>query len=374
MKGRPDARTEGVPPGRSEKLRAALLEHYCRHRRHLPWRDVSDPYRIMVSEVMLQQTRVETVIGYYEPWLERFPTLDALADADEGEVLKAWEGLGYYRRARNLQRAAQVVRDRPDGAWPRSLDGLRELPGVGEYTAGAVASIAFGEPVPAVDGNVRRVLSRLFEEPAPSAGWLRDTAQGLVPTRNPGDWNQALMELGQAICVPRSPRCSECPIATWCSARASGTQDAHPAPVRRAAPRRVTLVLAVLEADGRVMLQQRPQEGLLGGMWAFPELEVDAGGRGGDARRGGDAHRDASIGLAKGAGCVVAGAPASLPSVAHRFTHLHAVYLPWVVPIAVATPGDRRVWVDPDGSLDFAIPVAQQKVPTSLAHRSAVEV
>ena len=151
----------------------ALLDHYDREHRALPWRGCSDPYRILVSEVMLQQTRVQTVLAYYDAWLERFPDVEALADAETDEVLKAWEGLGYYRRARNLHGAARLIRERPDGGFPDTYARLRSLPGVGDYTAGAVASMAFGEAVPAVDGNVRRVLSRLFDEAEPRASWLR---------------------------------------------------------------------------------------------------------------------------------------------------------------------------------------------------------
>ena len=172
-----------------EELQEALLHHYDRSARELPWRRDTDPYRVLVSEIMLQQTRVETVKGYYERWLERFPALDDLACAEEEEVLKAWEGLGYYRRARNLHRAARVVREEHGGVIPTDSAGLLMLPGVGEYTAGAVASISFGERTPAVDGNVRRVLARLFDVSAPKPAWLRETAAGLVNADRPSDWN-----------------------------------------------------------------------------------------------------------------------------------------------------------------------------------------
>ncbi|HSM59782.1 MAG TPA: A/G-specific adenine glycosylase, partial [Longimicrobiales bacterium] len=218
-------------------LRGALLDHYDRTRRRLPWRGQTDPYRIWVSEVMLQQTRVDTVIPYYRRWMARFPDVDSLATASEDEVLLAWEGLGYYRRARHLHAGAAWVRDRHDGRVPDSVEELRRIPGVGEYTAGAVASIAFGEPAPAVDGNVRRVLARLFDEPAPTRAWLRDRAGHLVDPGRPGDWNQALMDLGAAVCTPRSPSCGACPVARWCAARAAGTQAERPAPaVRRPVP------------------------------------------------------------------------------------------------------------------------------------------
>ena len=205
-------------------VRSALLGHYDREARPLPWRRDTDPYRVLVSEVMLQQTRVETVTGYYDPWLERFPTVRELARAEEDEVLKAWEGLGYYRRARNLHRAAQMVHDDYAGSLPPTYSGLLTLPGVGEYTAGAVASISFGEVVPAVDGNVRRVLARLYDMADPRPAWLRKTAGDLVDPGRPGDWNQALMELGATVCTPRSPECRGCPIAEWCAARAESAR------------------------------------------------------------------------------------------------------------------------------------------------------
>ena len=196
-------------------FRRALLGHFDRSRRALPWRSERTPYRVMVSEFMLQQTRVETVIPYYERWLRRFPGWEALADAGEDEVLRAWTGLGYYRRARNLHRAARVVRERFGGELPKEPAALKRLPGVGEYTAGAVASIAFGRAVPAVDGNVRRVLCRILDVAAPTAGRLREEAARLVDPGRPGDFNEALMELGATVCTPRAPGCGGCPVRGW---------------------------------------------------------------------------------------------------------------------------------------------------------------
>ncbi|HBD99516.1 MAG TPA: A/G-specific adenine glycosylase, partial [Gemmatimonadetes bacterium] len=222
----------------------ALLDHYDREHRALPWRGCSDPYRILVSEVMLQQTRVQTVLAYYDAWLERFPDVEALADAETDEVLKAWEGLGYYRRARNLHGAARLIRERPDGGFPDTYARLRSLPGVGDYTAGAVASMAFGEAVPAVDGNVRRVLSRLFDEAKPPASWLRWKASELLDAERPGDWNQALMELGATLCSPRSPRCGACPVVEWCASHRAGTQEQRPAASVKAKPKKLRIELA----------------------------------------------------------------------------------------------------------------------------------
>ena len=205
------------------EIRRRLLSAYDVGKRDLPWRGEEDPYRIWVSEVMLQQTRVETVVPYYRAWMDRFPTVEALAEADEDEVLRAWQGFGYYSRARRLREGARVVRERFGGCLPRSSLELRDLPGVGEYTAGAVASIAFGEVVPAVDGNVKRVLARLFDVPTPSPAELRALAADLVDPKRPGDFNQALMELGATVCTPRAPLCGECPLDSICLALERGT-------------------------------------------------------------------------------------------------------------------------------------------------------
>ncbi|NCG33321.1 MAG: A/G-specific adenine glycosylase [Proteobacteria bacterium] len=334
---------------------SALLAHYDRVQRDLPWRGETDPYRILVKEVMLQQTRVDTVLRYYDPWLRRFPDVETLAVADTDEVLKEWEGLGYYRRARNLHAAAQVVRAR-GGEFPRSYGALLRLPGVGEYTAGAVASIALQEPVPAVDGNVRRVLARWYDEELPTAAWLREKATALVHVERPGDWNQSLMELGATICTPRAPKCAECPMAKWCAANTAGTQAFRPAPARKARAKPASFLLAVLEADGAVLLTQRPDEGLLAGMWAFPErLLVDAPEDLGDL----DA-LTAEVAATLGAEPV--GPGRGLQTVGHRFSHIHARYKPWVVSVRAPVLRDGYSWVRP-GQIDgLAVPVAQRKV------------
>jgi A/G-specific adenine glycosylase len=262
-------------------FRRRLLDWFDAGGRDLPWRETSDPYRIWVSEVMLQQTRVEAVIPYYRRWLERFPDITALAGAPEEEVLGAWAGLGYYSRARNLHRAAQVVRERHGGEVPRDPDALRALPGVGEYTVGAVASIAFGIPLPAVDGNVRRVMARLTDTPDPSPAELRRWAGDLVDRKRPGDFNQALMELGATTCAPRNPECGVCPVAGFCAAARAGTQADRPSRRRKARVRDVAWGVAVLLAEGpggpRVLARRRPSEGLLGGMWEFPSDVPEAG-------------------------------------------------------------------------------------------------
>jgi len=261
-----------------QQIQRRLLDWYDGHRRPLPWRDALDPYRVLVSEVMLQQTRAETVAPYYERWTARFPTVEALAESDQEEVLGLWSGLGYYSRARNLHRTAMIVRDRHDGWIPDSVEALRELPGIGEYTAGAVASIAFGRCEPAVDGNARRVLSRLFDLEAPTPGEFRRLAGALVPGDRPGDFNQALMELGARVCRPRSPDCESCPLRTSCLSRVRGTVDLRPARRRRKRiPNYAIGTAVIVSATDRTLLVRRPVNGLLGGMWEYPGLETDHG-------------------------------------------------------------------------------------------------
>lgn len=269
---------QSLPDSAVVAIRGALLAFFDASARPLPWRKTRDPYAVWVSEVMSQQTRVETVIPYYDRWLSRFPDVAALAGAAEDDVLKAWEGLGYYSRARNLHAAARLVRERYGGALPDSYDALRTLPGVGDYTAGAVSSIAFGGRHPAVDGNVRRVLSRLLDHPAPPAALLRNVAGALVPAERPGDFNQALMELGATFCTPRAPRCSRCPVMHHCAARAAGTQEERPQPkAGKPIPTFDMATAIVRTTDARLLVVRRPRGGLLGGMWCFPAVEVRPG-------------------------------------------------------------------------------------------------
>lgn len=257
---------------------ARVVEHYRRSRRDLPWRRTGDPYAIWVSEIMLQQTRVQTVIPYFERWLERFPTVSALAEAPLDQVLAAWSGLGYYSRARNLHRGAREVVARYDGALPGRAAELRNLPGVGRYTAGAIASIAFGEPAPLVDGNVARVLARVYavdDDVKSTAGQkaLWALAERLVPETAPGDFNQGLMELGATVCTPTSPQCLVCPLAALCRARAQGrTAELPVMPRRKRAGElpRLDLIAAWVERRGRLLLARRRADGLYGGLWELP--------------------------------------------------------------------------------------------------------
>jgi A/G-specific adenine glycosylase len=271
------------PAGKHAALRRGLLAFYDQSARALPWRGVRDPYAVLVSEVMLQQTQVKTVLRYYPAWMRRFPTLGALAAADVADVLHAWQGLGYYSRARRLQQAAQAVVERHGGRMPSSREELLELPGIGEYSAGAVSSIAFGRAEPLVDGNVVRVLTRLFGlrgDPgrAPLKPRLWTLARELVPNERPGDFNQALMELGATVCTPRTPRCAECPVARVCIAREKGLTARLPELPERRAATEVRSVAAIVRSGSRVLLRRLPDGApRWAGLYTFPFVELRDG-------------------------------------------------------------------------------------------------
>jgi A/G-specific adenine glycosylase len=261
--------------------RRALLGWYDRQRRDLPWRRTKDPYRVWVSEVMLQQTTVKTVVPYYEAFLKRFPSLTALAEEPEEEVVAAWSGLGYYHRARNLHRGAQAVAERHGGRFPRTLEAALAVPGVGLYTASAILSIAHGLPLPVVDGNVRRVLARLLALQGPEYrkdGPYYNRAEELLDRERPGDWNQALMELGATVCTPRNPGCDACPLRSACRARELDLVSELPEGRARRAPVDVKVAAALVERDGRVLLVRRPEGRLLGRMWEVPQTTLESRG------------------------------------------------------------------------------------------------
>ncbi|MDQ0902490.1 A/G-specific adenine glycosylase [Paenibacillus sp. V4I7] len=258
-----------------------LLDWYQTHKRDLPWRRSKNPYYIWISEVMLQQTRVDTVIPYFHRFVEQFPTVEALATAPEENVLKAWEGLGYYSRARNLQTAVREVHERYDGIVPQNKEEISSLKGVGPYTSGAILSIAYNKPEPAVDGNVMRVLSRYFliEEdimkPATRTK-MEKLARELILEGTASDFNQALMELGAMVCTPRSPHCLTCPVMAHCSAREAGMEEALPIKKKAKPPRPELRAVALIEGtgenEGKWLIRQRPQEGLLARMWELPHV------------------------------------------------------------------------------------------------------
>ncbi len=252
-----------------------LLQWYANHARQLPWRVVVSPYRTLVSEIMLQQTRVDTVIPYFERWMQRFPDINTLASANEQDVLMLWEGLGYYSRARNLHKAAKLIADVYQGEIPDQPSQLRLLPGIGAYTAGAIASIAFNLPVWTMDGNIRRVIARimniqtLLASPAFEAA-CQHALEDLLPMDQAGDFNQALMDLGASICLPKNPHCSLCPIKAHCLAEQAGTQNELPRRKTKAAIPHHIVTAGIIQKNGNVLLCQRPEGSMLAGLWEFP--------------------------------------------------------------------------------------------------------
>jgi A/G-specific adenine glycosylase len=279
-----------------QEIAPLLLAWWDAGHADLPWRQTRDPYAIWIAEVMLQQTQITTVIPYYERWMARFPSFEVLAGAPLDDVLKVWEGLGYYSRARHLHAAARQIVGVYGGRLPDSVGELMKLPGIGRYTAGAIASIAFDASAPVLDGNVIRVLSRVFDIEemvtlTPTRQRLWQLAEAVLPAGRPGDFNQALMELGQLICLPRAPRCLTCPLHVLCLARRRGTQLERPVrPPRKRTPH-YDVVAAAIWLDGRpapggrFLIAQRPLTGLLGGLWEFPGGKVEPGESLADAMR-----------------------------------------------------------------------------------------
>ena len=356
-------------------LRAALLAYFRQHARSFPWRSDSDPYRVLVSEVMLQQTRAAVVSPYFERWMQRFPTISVLAAASEEEVLKAWEGLGYYSRALRLRRAAREIVRRHGGRVPTTADVLRTLPGIGPYTAGAVASIAYGSAVPAVDANARRVLARLMNEPEPAPRMLEEWAGALVDPADPGGFNQALMELGARICLPRSPRCGECPIPGHCRARQAGTQAVVPARRPRAPLPEYTVACAgLVSGEGEsslALLRRRPAGGLLGGMWEVPGEAFDDRAEAGRVaselagRLTGAGRRERTDRPTRGMPVRI-GPVRELRPVRHEFTHRRVTYLPFAFEVSAVDwlpdlPGPYR-WVSRGRARELPMGVAQRRL------------
>jgi A/G-specific adenine glycosylase len=350
---------------RLQTVRRKLSAWYGRHRRELPWRRTTDPYAVWVSEGMLQQTQVATVRPYWARFLRRFPDAAALAAAEPDEVLKLWEGLGYYTRARNLHRAAREVVRRHGGRLPGSVAALRRLPGVGRYTAAAIASIAFGAQEPVLDGNVVRVLARVFRvvgDPRSAAAQRRllRLAQRLLPRGGAGRFNQALMDFGATVCAPRRPRCARCVLRACCRAAARGEQDRLP----QRAPRRPlphhTVVAAVIRKRGRVLIDRRRPQGLLGGLWELPGGKVEPGESLADALRR-EVREEVGVEVAVGD---------ELVTVRHAYTHfritLHAFLCRPLRGRARAIDCAAVRWVRPGELRDYAFPRANQRVLDAL--------
>jgi len=335
---------------------ARIVAWFERHGRHdLPWQRERSPYAVWVSEIMLQQTQVATVIPYYERFMQRFPDVRALAGAPQDEVLHHWSGLGYYARARNLQRAAQQVVDEHNGLFPQEIAAVEALPGIGRSTAGAILSLALGQRHPILDGNVKRVLARHAAVP----GWPGETAvlrrlwelaEAHTPQQRVGDYNQAMMDLGSGVCTRSAPRCDACPVATDCAASRQGTQADFPGRrPKKALPVREVRMLLLRDPHGRVLLEQRPPQGIWGGLWGLPEL---------------DPEQDPGLWCAQN-GLVIAGPARELPPRRHSFTHFHLHILAQEIPLAEpgcrVMDGEQRVWYNlrhPDAR-GLAAPIAR---------------
>jgi A/G-specific adenine glycosylase len=330
-----------------------LLAWFDRTRRDLPWRQNKDPYRILLSEIMLQQTQVQTVIPYFEKFLQRWPTLADLSGADEEQVLKNWEGLGYYSRARHLLAAARLIRTKYDGQMPVDEKVLRTLPGIGEYTAAAILAIAFGQPVAAVDGNIVRVFARLTAtgwNPAdlPQRREVRRLAESILSPERPGDWNEALMDLGATVCLPRLPLCPACPLAGLCLALERGLTSQLPLrPAKKVRPAQDRIVLVLTRPD-QVHVRLRPTPGLLAGLYEFDWLDPLL-------RLPGESAADSVARLFPAAGILALG------SLTHDFTHLR-----WAMTgFRVAGPGPELN--DPTGRWVDTTELAALPFPTALA-------
>ncbi len=346
---------------RPTSVRRRLLTWYDANRRDLPWRGARDPYRIWVAETMLIQTQVDTVIPYYHRFLGRFPDVHALASAHLDEVLKLWEGLGYYARARNLHRAARIVVEEHGGQLPADETKLRELPGIGPYTAAALLSIAFGQSSLAVDGNLRRVISRVYDLRRPTQAQLRELGAPLLDRDRPGDVNQALMDLGSTLCAPRSPRCPECPLEPVCLACARGTAEARPA--RRKSRKRPhhDIAVGVVWRGDEILIAKRRPEGLLGGLWEFP---------GGKPQPGESLEAAVVREVAEELGVKI-DPGRKIASVDHAYSHfeitMHAFHCRYRSGTPQPLGCQEYAWVKP-GELDrYAFPAANRRVLERLA-------
>lgn len=265
-----------------KSIGTCLVEWFCRNQRALPWRRHYDPYAVWISEIMLQQTQMTKVVPYFERWMDRLPNVRAVAEASLDELLQLWEGLGYYSRVRHLKKAADIILARYGGQIPSDEKALRRLPGIGDYTAAAIASLAFGRDVPVLDGNAQRLTARLldWEKPVEDPRTKKAFHEALGRWMPPGrarEFNQAVMELGSMVCTPRRPACDACPVVSWCRAYAAGTVPHRPVKTRRLAAEQVTVAVGVLHDNGNIFIQKRPPGGLMAALWEFPGGKVEEG-------------------------------------------------------------------------------------------------
>lgn len=338
-----------------------LLSWYDAEFRDLPWRQTTDPYKIWVSEIMLQQTQVVKVVPYYKRFIDAFPTIQDLADAHPDEVLKLWEGLGYYARARNLHKAAQVIVQKFAGNFPASEAEIVKLPGIGEYTAAAIMSIVFGADIPVIDGNVNRVLCRIFAldmNPKSRDGRLivRRKAELLLAHGHAGTYNQAIMELGAVICTPRSPGCTVCPVNTFCLARQKNKQTDYPIPAPKKKRPHKHIVVGIIWHDDKILIDQRKPEGLLGGLWEFPGGHVEDG----------ESYEEAVIREVKEELDIHIKVTRFFTSVDHQYTHftisLHAFLCQFMSGRPKALGCADWKWVRMDELSHYAFPRANGKI------------
>ncbi len=322
----------------TNQFQELLLRWFSAHRRRLPWREEkTNPYHIFVVEVMLQQTQIKTVLPYYERWLKTFPTIESLARAPIDRVLKLWEGLGYYTRARNLHKAAQMIVDKFGGKIPSDPNILQMLPGIGRYTAGAIASIGFQNPAPIVDGNVARLFSRIFNikkdiSELKTQEHMYKIARWLVPQKQPGAFNQALMELGSLVCISEMPRCHICPVSRFCQAFTVGNQAALPVRKNKTEIKKIEMVVGILKQNGRIFVRKRPPKGIWGGLWELP----------GTIRTKDQTAEEALRQEFKESLGINVRVEKILPPFDHYFTHRHAIIRPFYLQIVATWDGRNR--------------------------------
>lgn len=342
-----------------------LLKWFSVHQRTMPWRDNPQPYYVWVSEVMLQQTQVDTVIPYFNRFIQKFPTMQVLAAADQQEVLKLWEGLGYYSRARNLHKAAKLVCEKFNGVLPQTYEGLQEIPGVGPYIAAAIVSIAFGKPVPVVDGNVLRVFARFWglEDD------IRDTKTRMalfnrltpiIATCNPSNFNQAMMELGALVCTPKSPNCDECPLQKECSAYATQRTDELPFKSKKSPVPHYDIAVGVVWQDGKILIGRRKETQMLGGLWEFPGGKIKVG----------ETPEAAAVREVKEETGIVVRVLKKYCTVKHAYTHfkitLHAYACEVLSGTASPKSTDELKWVLPGALQNYPFPTANKKVISTI--------
>ncbi|HEY5765234.1 MAG TPA: A/G-specific adenine glycosylase [Candidatus Deferrimicrobiaceae bacterium] len=371
-------REEGVrTPLSTRRLRAVsrrLLAWFSANAREMEWRETDDPYRIWVSEIMLQQTRVEAVAPYYRRFLALFPTVEALAGASSDSVMKGWEGLGYYARARNLHRAAQIVVREFGGKIPSTVEELSTLPGIGRSTAGAIAAIAFRRDAPILDANAKRVIARLLalegELSRPEASRLLwEASAGLIAPGTGRETALALMDLGATVCLPRGPRCGICPLSVLCEGSRGGVAERIPAKRKGGKlPSRKAAAAVILDGRGRLFINRRPPEGLLGGMWEFPGGEVPAG----------TSPPRWLVRQIRARWGMTIGSPTELPPVRHAYSHFEVTLMPYRAALRSGSPpdGEEWRWVSPEGLERYAFPGVVRKLiarafPDAVAEASA---